>query len=813
MLSIPPSSVKQVLPYSTWRGVGPSMTPVLQGYNVGGGISQTVRSRHYLNTRFRQHRQVIPLFMLLTVSGAVQEVQIPFGLNFQVAFELSFTNAVTGLTPRQQYTFNGANTATYAIIPGVSVSQGSSAVTCSNILGTIAAGQPLFNGTSVVGIIQTYSGTTGITLASPYTGNTLSNVTCTSNNGPTQQAGYIETDILDPGAYYTPGPLASPNFFGLHTTMENPTQIIIAGAVFATTGNTLTCTSVSGNGFGVGSPVFYNNAQVGTIATVVSAGTSYTLAANAASNGATVTAYGQALPYCKPASNFLQRYLGVLNATTAATGTGSATASSTVTITSGTAWARGQMFQGPSGSTVPNGTYVVDTTGATGSVTLTLNNAVTVSGACTGILSYIHSDQARSGATYTAYTTSPGGSTTYMTPCQMQILTNASTPFIAAVGDSIEFGSLEGGGMASFTGYIASNIINVVSGLGGVVMATGETMWTNGSTNVGTIGTNISGGSTNGSTWNTTAANIGSSGSPITIYFSPSGNAGDAFGSALGNSGWLERGVNELVGYSMFNLSKGGDANIYWMNSAYSQFRQSLLTLGNPTHVVCGMVHNDISHSYNLSPTVWASLASHTIGDVVSGTSATSDYVAVGVTVPGAVSGTTGLTNLSGTTYGANIVDGTMVWQYIGPHSATGNREGATLILGEMFAVNRLIKNCCPGANIIQKLPTPDVATTTDMYETTANQTVTLGGWSGGAASTRMTVYTALNTASIKSLLQINTLIDPNTYLEYGGSGTTGLFVVNGNPWYATTEGTHPNSEGNVLVSYSVTPASFPSVY
>ena len=211
------------------------------------------------------------------------------------------------------------------------------------------------------------------------------------------------------------------------------------------------------------------------------------------------------------------------------------------------------------------------------------------------------------------------------------------------------------------------------------------------------------------------------------MYYTSTALYGDPLGSQLGNSGWIERGMNEILGYSIANISRGSDSNYTWSSGSNSQFRQQILQLANPSHVMLAMVHNDISHFTGTVATAWAANASLTIGSVRSGLSATSDYLLVGTTT-GTNTGLSGATAPSGTTYGQNIIDGQLIWQYLYPHIGAGAYAGGSSVVASTFLVNKMIRSLLPGANFMQQLPTPD-AGSSDLWATTANQTPTTNGW------------------------------------------------------------------------------------
>lgn len=69
---------------------------------------------------------------------------------------------------------------------------------------------------------------------------------------------------------------------------------------------------------------------------------------------------------------------------------------------------------------------------------------------------------------------------------------------------------------------------------------------------------------------------------------------GDVMGSALGNAGFLARYVFEQLNYNMVNFGRGGDSFGYY-SALNWQYRLKMLTLANPTHIICQYGHNDLS--------------------------------------------------------------------------------------------------------------------------------------------------------------------------------------------------------------------------
>lgn len=96
-----------------WRGFNQGMRVDVQGFASGTNVwSRTTRSRHYSNVRFRRVRAVIQCF---NITGTpLVDTLFTNSMNFQVAFEASYTNAVTGIPAnRPLFHFSGVPIAQY----------------------------------------------------------------------------------------------------------------------------------------------------------------------------------------------------------------------------------------------------------------------------------------------------------------------------------------------------------------------------------------------------------------------------------------------------------------------------------------------------------------------------------------------------------------------------------------------------------------------------------------------------------------------------------------------------------------------------
>lgn len=272
-----------------------------------------------------------------------------------------------------------------------------------------------------------------------------------------------------------------------------------------------------------------------------------------------------------------------------------------------------------------------------------------------------------------------------------------------------------------------------------------------------------------------------------------SGAYGDTTGSALSNSGWSERAIYENLGYDNVNFSKGSDLASYFSNPTNWQYRKQLLTLANPTHIISGNVHNDISTNITLN------------GRVVSTAYNKYDvFLSNAKLYMNVVAGTTSSNSGGITTTGQAVLDGTSFWEFVQNANSPGSQ--AVQIYAWQSNMVGQFKAAVPTAKVIGMLPTPD-ASSTDQYLTTANQTASTN-W-GASNSRRGNIYTMMTTWMQR--LGYWSLIDPNTALEADGlPNTTSKWFNNGfSPYLVTFDGTHPNSYGHYVQSFTLTADKF----
>jgi lysophospholipase L1-like esterase len=270
-----------------------------------------------------------------------------------------------------------------------------------------------------------------------------------------------------------------------------------------------------------------------------------------------------------------------------------------------------------------------------------------------------------------------------------------------------------------------------------------------------------------------------------------SASAGDTRGSALGNTGYVDRWLYESAGLNAVNLGRGSDRLQYLKTPSNWRYRRNLLAISKPKIVIMQNAVNDISSTIsNLS---WTAATAYARFDVV--------VVGGGAAYLVTVAGTSGgVPPVAPGAIGDTVADGTCTLRYLGA-SASGNPwRRAMDILGRIaFAVDQ-VKQVLPSVKIVQTIPTPSV-TTTDSYATVVNQTPAVG-WGDATTSIRGNMVTLLNDAAIRGILGIDAVIDPNPGVE--NAPQTSRWVVNGTAFYAVPDGVHPNSTGAALAAAAI---------
>jgi hypothetical protein len=268
---------------------------------------------------------------------------------------------------------------------------------------------------------------------------------------------------------------------------------------------------------------------------------------------------------------------------------------------------------------------------------------------------------------------------------------------------------------------------------------------------------------------------------------------GDPMGDALENAGYVMRGIFENAGYNAVNLSVGSDANKYLSTPSNWTYRKELLELANPTYVINEDIHNDINGTLT---SAWAANTAYPKYSVVAAGGGANIYMAT-------QAGTSASSGNGPSGTGSSISDGSVIWAYLLPYSSTNDRAG--YVFGSIANVNGQIAAAVPSAQLIQTTVTPQSAST-DSWATTANQTASNYFGTNSVASVLNGLIAGLN-----PLLGVSGYIDANPYLEYNYPTATSLWVVNGTANYATTDGTHPDSEGAFLGQAAITSSLFQS--
>jgi hypothetical protein len=194
-----------------------------------------------------------------------------------------------------------------------------------------------------------------------------------------------------------------------------------------------------------------------------------------------------------------------------------------------------------------------------------------------------------------------------------------------------------------------------------------------------------------------------------------SGTFGDVRGDQFGNAGYASRWLYGK-GKSYVNLSKGSDGDKFRSLSGAMKYRLQGIALANPTHIMTGNPHNDISGGVS-GVTGWA---------------ANTVYAKYAVKLAGGsryymarTGGTSGSTAPVGT--GKGIVDGTVVWDYIGTRVNGGQSDLAASVVGLAMATVDQIRAVVPTAKILPATCTPDAASTISVTNLTSSGTTCTG--------------------------------------------------------------------------------------
>jgi hypothetical protein len=87
-------------------------------------------------------------------------------------------------------------------------------------------------------------------------------------------------------------------------------------------------------------------------------------------------------------------------------------------------------------------------------------------------------------------------------------------------------------------------------------------------------------------------------------------------GDALGNAGFVTRGVFENVGYNAVNFSRGSDLNNFLATPSNWTYRKELMVLANPSYVINENIHNDLANNGGAA-TNWAATTTYSQYSVV----------------------------------------------------------------------------------------------------------------------------------------------------------------------------------------------------
>lgn len=273
-----------------------------------------------------------------------------------------------------------------------------------------------------------------------------------------------------------------------------------------------------------------------------------------------------------------------------------------------------------------------------------------------------------------------------------------------------------------------------------------------------------------------------------------SGVISDSWGDAQGNKGLFDRGIyRNAPATTLVNLGKGSEQLEYASKPLAMRYRLQMLALANPTHIVNGLIHNDLSDTTQ-SPT-WLASTAYLIGDTVRVTGQ-GVYVCTQAGTSAASGGPTGT--------GAAIADNSVVWAYIS-NDQSGEGLRVWRMLGHAYAVNRRAREAAPAAKLLGFCAEPGVTLVANGGADPATEQTVLGGF--GGPTSRRGLWNVLIRAD-DPLLQIDGYIETNAAIEYLGADTS-KWDHAGTANRLTIDGVHHNSTGYEAVAAAITAGTF----
>lgn len=260
----------------------------------------------------------------------------------------------------------------------------------------------------------------------------------------------------------------------------------------------------------------------------------------------------------------------------------------------------------------------------------------------------------------------------------------------------------------------------------------------------------------------------------------------DPMGDANGYRGGPERWLARNVGAPHVHIAIGGNRLSYDLDPD-NEARRALLEEISPYGVFLHLGFNDFVTAETDFIT-WAANTPYNLYDILH-----IGGVNIGYMVTKA--GVSGSTPSDVTDIGATVQDGTLELIALGSSASIGLRS-AMGVLGRYAKRIKSIRDRRIDTRIIATQFTPN-ATSTDNFATLVNQTPSALGWTAGGR--RDVCNKFLQNSRIRSKLRINAYVNPNTNIENDPVAVDGLWVVNGNARYVTTDGVHYSGAGAEL--------------
>lgn len=259
-----------------------------------------------------------------------------------------------------------------------------------------------------------------------------------------------------------------------------------------------------------------------------------------------------------------------------------------------------------------------------------------------------------------------------------------------------------------------------------------------------------------------------------------SGAFGDVWGDEFGRKGIFERGIgHNHPAWLSVNIAQGSDGNKFQYVAGSMKYRLELLSLCNPTRIINGFAHNDLTQTATISN--WVTATTYVRGDscVVNGQG-------IYACLHGGTSG-----SVAPSETGNAIADNDVVWAFL-TSSVTGETQRVMQQFSHMVEVNRQLRAAAPTALLYGFAAEPGVTLTSGGGNPDTEQAV-LGGF-GDATSRRGLWNTRVR--ELDPLLGLAGYIETNPYVEYQYPVQTSKWAHGGVANLLTKDGVHENSYG-----------------